>query len=333
MASSGPPYRYGQGLTPAEIDESIPEETPFGGQFRDIPTYSELYSDPRLVEELPDPAARKVSENLPSPFLANLLQVSKKANAAYNPAKNNCIKKIKDLSLEFLDKLISTAYEIRREQRRNNVRRMQGFPEQNFMGDSVDTVNSKYRRNFQVLLRMCKRGSPRSFEATEGEEVPLLNQYFNAFLLLRSGIGGIGDLRRFQRFPDFETACRRHVQFLQRMFFGFDAAGQVDREQRGNITHPEVRKWYANLCCAIFFLKSPNGPRNYYQDLSTTTNLELHKVVHEFRFMGATMAEMKIVSEESRMQMEARGWLTDYYREPFMASFIQPYMVPLPEDA
>ena len=330
MASSGPPYRKGQGLTPAEIDEF--QKKSAGGKFRDIPTYSELYGDPRLVEELPDTAAQKVSENLETPFLANLLQVSKKANAAFNPAKNNCIKRIKALSLEFLNKYISTIFEIRRENIRNGLSAIQGFRQLNFAGDSLDNVNKKYMRKYEILRRMCEKGTPRSFERTEGEEEPLLNQYFTAFLLLRGGIGPLGDLTRSEFVFDFERSCRRHVQFLQRMFFGFNTAGPVDREYRGNITNPEVRKWYANLCCAIFFQKFPNGPRDYYRILSRTRNLELHRVVNEFRLMGATMTEMKTVTEESKRVMESNGWPSKYTSDPFMESFIRPYMVPLPNN-
>ena len=73
-----------------------------GGKFRDNPADLETLRDPRLLEELPDQASEKISEELPISDLTSLLQVSKKTNALYNPTVKNCIKKIKDLSIEFL---------------------------------------------------------------------------------------------------------------------------------------------------------------------------------------------------------------------------------------
>ena len=135
----------------------------------------------------------------------------------------------------------------------------------------------------------------------------------------------------YNNLEDFKSDCRRHAKFLQRWFFGFDAAGRVDRGNSGNITHPEVRKWYANLCCAMFYLKLPNGPMNWYQDIIGGEIVELHTVVNEFRLMGATYEEMMTISDKSLIQLRQLNYMG---LDPFEYGFltIQPYMTSLSED-
>lgn len=298
MASSGPPLA--------------------SGKFRDNPADLETLRDPRLLEELPDQASKKISEELPISDLTSLLQVSKKTNALYNPTVKNCIKKIKDLSLEFLDKLLATASQIRQDFRINRIVSRRSAELEIDGGDAITEVIMQYYNRCEILEKICKRGSPRSFERAEGEKEPLLKQYFSAFEFLPGGIGPWGDFNREHSIDDFEMSCRLQLDFLQNTFL------QI-------ITHPEVRKWYANLCCAIFFRKHPNGPLSY-ESLTDAVNPELHKVVNEFRKMGATYEEMKIVARKSNKQMTDRGWFSMYKTFGLMVGFVNMYMVPLPED-